>query len=78
MCVFSALYCCVGEAQGKGGTDNALWNRVQSRLHGKMVEAITLSGCFFRQGKEENLGWRRILWRGPKQMLALLLELHNI
>lgn len=35
LCVFSALYCCVGEAQGREGTDNALWNRVQLWLHGK-------------------------------------------
>lgn len=26
LCVFSALYCCVGEGAGKGGgTDDALW-----------------------------------------------------
>lgn len=37
---------------GKGGTDNALWNRVQSRLHQERWRWL-LRVDVFRQGKEE-------------------------
>lgn len=44
MCVFSALYCCVGEAQGGGGGGGV--TGIAVRLHEEKVEVMTLRGCF--------------------------------
>lgn len=56
-----------GCGAGKRGTDNALWNRVQLWLHRKGWRWLFWVDVF-RQGKEENPGWRRLVWKGPKQM----------
>lgn len=55
-----------GWGAGKGGTDNALWNQVQLWLHGKGWRWL-LQVDVFRQGKEENSGWRLVVWKGPLQ-----------
>lgn len=66
MCILCTLLLRGWGAGKGGGTDNALWNRLQLWLHGKRWRWL-LWVDVFRQGKEENPGWRWVVWKGPRQ-----------
>lgn len=65
LCVFSALYCCVGEAQGReGGVGLTMHCGTESSCGctGKGGDGGDyFEWMFFRQGKEENPRWRWVV-----------------